>query len=84
MNQQLQITLPEDTVTLINQWIKNSDFPEQERDRLINEAIKWYVTHKQQNSLREQLQQGAIRRAKRDLNLAQEWFNLEEEKWQET
>ena len=81
---QLQITLPEDTVTLINQWVKNSDFPEQERDRLINEAIKWYVNHKQQNSLREQLQQGAIRRAKRDLNLAQEWFNLEEEKWQET
>ena len=84
MKQQLQITLPEDTVTLINQWIENSDFPEQERDRLINEAIKWYVTHKQQNSLREQLQQGAIRRAKRDLNLAQEWFDLEEEKCQET
>lgn len=84
MKQQLQITLPEDTVTLINQWIENSDFPEQERDHLINEAIKWYVTHKQQNSLREQLQQGAIRRAKRDLNLAQEWFDLEEEKCQET
>ena len=84
MRQQLQITLPEDTVTLINQWVKNSDFPEQERDHLINEAIKWYLTHKQKNSLREQLQQGAIRRAKRDLNLAQEWFNLENEAWQET
>ena len=24
MKQQLQITLPEDTVTLINQWVKNS------------------------------------------------------------
>lgn len=82
MRQQLEISLPEDTVRLINQWVKNSNSPEEERNHLIDEAIKWYVTQKQQDILRQQLQEGAIRRAERDLNLAQEWFNLEEETWQ--
>jgi CopG family transcriptional regulator/antitoxin EndoAI len=75
MRQQLQITLPEDTVRLINQWVKNSNSPEEERNNLIDEAIKCYVHQKQQDTLRQQLQEGAIRRAERDLNLAQEWFD---------
>ena len=32
-------------------------------------------------ALRKQLKEGAIRRAKRDLHLAGEWFSLEEEVW---
>ena len=82
MRQKLEISLPEDTVRLINQWVKNSNSPEEERNHLIDEAIKLYVTHKQQDTLRHKLQEGAIRRAKRDLSLALEWFNLEEETWQ--
>jgi CopG family transcriptional regulator/antitoxin EndoAI len=31
--------------------------------------------------LKEQLKEGAIRRAERDRQLAEEWFSLEEEAW---
>jgi CopG family transcriptional regulator/antitoxin EndoAI len=32
-----------------------------------------------QANIKEQLKQGAIKRAERDLGLVKEWFNLEEE-----
>ncbi|CCI30387.1 conserved hypothetical protein [Microcystis sp. T1-4] len=35
----------------------------------------------QRNYLKQQLKEGAIVRAERDLNLAQDWFSLEEYLW---
>jgi hypothetical protein len=35
-----------------------------------------------QQSLRERLKQGYLANAQRDLEIAQEWFTLEEEAWQ--
>ncbi|GCA94274.1 conserved hypothetical protein [Microcystis aeruginosa 11-30S32] len=35
----------------------------------------------QRNYLKQQLKEGAIVRAERDLNLAQDWVSLEEELW---
>jgi CopG family transcriptional regulator / antitoxin EndoAI len=81
MARQLQITLPEDTMQLLDRWLASSDYPEKEYNDLINEAIKLYIAEKQINHLKQQLKEGAIVRAERDLNLAEDWFSLEEELW---
>jgi CopG family transcriptional regulator/antitoxin EndoAI len=61
--------------------LASSDYPEKEYNNLINEAIKLYILEQQRNYLDQQLKEGAIVRAKRDLNLAQYWFSPEEELW---
>jgi CopG family transcriptional regulator/antitoxin EndoAI len=81
MARQLQITLPEDTMQLLDRWLASSDYPEKEYNDLINEAIKLYIAEKQINHLKQQLKEGAIVRSERDLNLAEDWFSLEEELW---
>jgi CopG family transcriptional regulator/antitoxin EndoAI len=40
MARQLQITLPEDTMQLLDRWLTSSDYPEKEYNNLIHEAIK--------------------------------------------
>lgn len=72
MNKQLNITLPEETLQLINQLNQQGDPSD-----FINEAVQYYVSQKA--DLRQQLQEGAIQRAERDLTLAEEGFELEEE-----
>ena len=52
------------------------------RSRFIDEAIKHYIEQIGRTNLRKQLKEGAIRRAQRDLTLAEEWFTLDEEAWQ--
>ncbi|MTJ07819.1 MULTISPECIES: ribbon-helix-helix domain-containing protein [unclassified Anabaena] len=74
MHRRINITLPEETIQLIDQVIQKGD-----RSRLINEAIQYYMAEKALVNLRQQLQAGAIQRAERDLGLVEEWFNLEEE-----
>ena len=76
MHRRLNITLPEETIQLIDQVIQKGD-----RSRFINEAVQYYIAEKALANLREQLKEGAIRRANRDLELAEEWFDLEEEAW---
>jgi CopG family transcriptional regulator/antitoxin EndoAI len=81
MARQLQITLPEDTMQLLDRWLASSDYPKKEYNNLINEAIKLYIMEPQRNYLKQQLKEGAIVRAERDLNLAQDWFSPEEYLW---
>jgi len=76
MRQRLNITLPEDTVRLMDRIAKKGD-----RSRLIAEAVTEYVGKVGRARLRKRLQEGALRRAERDLRLAGEWFALEEEAW---
>jgi CopG family transcriptional regulator/antitoxin EndoAI len=76
-HKRLNITLPESTVTLL-ETVANKG----ERSNFINVAIKTYVKQVKQESLRERLKEGAVVRSKRDLELADEWFNIEEELWQ--
>lgn len=74
----LNITLPETTVTLL-ETVANKG----ERSAFIDNAIKAYIKQTKQKSLRERLQEGAIARGKRDLEIAEDWFEVEEELWQE-
>ncbi len=74
MHRRINITLPEETVRLIDRVSSKGD-----RSRLIDQAVKRYVAGARRRELRKRLQEGALRRAERDLRLAEESFFLEEE-----
>ncbi len=76
MYRRLNITLPEETVRLIDRLAKKGD-----RSRFINEAVRRFAAARRQTALRKQLREGALKRADRDLALSEDWFALEEETW---
>ena len=77
MYQRINVTLPEETLGLIDRLIEKG-----ERSRFIDCAVRHYVEAVGQANLKQQLKEGAFKRAERDLRLAEEWFPLEEEAWQ--
>ncbi len=77
MYRRLNVTLPEGTVRMIDQAAKRGN-----RSRFIDLAVKRYVEQVGRANLRQMLKEGAVRRAGRDLRIAQEWFHLEEAAWQ--
>ena len=76
MHRRINITLPEETVRLIDRVSEKGD-----RSRLIDKAVRRYVAETRRANLRKRLKEGALRRAERDLHLAAESFFLEEEAW---
>jgi CopG family transcriptional regulator/antitoxin EndoAI len=79
MHQRINITLPEETIDLIDR-VTNK----QNRSGFIDQAVRYYVDAIGSANLRKRLKEGAIRRAERDLRLAEEWFSLDEEAWPES
>ncbi len=77
MHRRINSTLSEETVEFIDRLVKKGD-----RSRFIDAAIRQYVQELGRKNLRRRLKEGALKRAKRDLELAEEWFALEEEAWQ--
>jgi CopG family transcriptional regulator/antitoxin EndoAI len=73
----LNITLPESTLALL-ETVANKG----ERSTFIDNAIKAFIKQNKQITLRESLKEGAIARSERDLNLADEWFEIDDELWQ--
>ena len=76
MHRRVNITLPEETIRLIDRVTDRGD-----RSRLIDEAVKFFVQARNRGTLRKLLKEGALRRAERDLRLTEEWFVPEEEVW---
>ena len=76
MRKRINITLPEETVKLLDRVAEKGD-----RSELINKAVRSFITQKGRANLRRQLKEGAIKWAARDLELAEEWFGIEEEAW---
>ena len=74
----INITLPVETVEILGAVVDKGS-----RSTFIDEAIKSHAKKLKGKDLREQLEEGAIVRAERDLALAQEWFHLEEGLWQD-
>jgi len=77
MRQRLNITLPKETVQLIDRVAKKGD-----RSRVIDLAVREFVTSKTKAKLRKQLKEGYIRWAEHDRELVQAWSPLDEEAWQ--
>ncbi len=74
MYRRLNVTLPEETVRLIDRAAQRGN-----RSRFIDQAVKHYVEQVGRANLRKRLKEGAVRQAERDLRLAEEWFALEEQ-----
>lgn len=70
--QRLNITLPNDTVRLLDHVAAKGD-----RSRLVDEAVRYFVKTKGRANLRKLLRDGARKHADRDLMLAEEWFALD-------
>lgn len=77
MNKRLNITLPEQTVRLMDRVAGKG-----RRSSLIDHAVRRYVKDSTRASLRKQLAESYEANAEFDLQLAGEWFPLEEEAWQ--
>lgn len=69
MSQRLNITLPEETIELVDRAA-----PRGRRSRWIDEAVRFFIRHKGKARLRNQLERGAKARSERDLHVATEWF----------
>ncbi len=76
-HKRLNITLPESTVALLEEMAGKGS-----RSTFIDDAIKAQAKNLKQQNLLDQLKEGAIARAERNLQMAQEWSHLEDEVWQ--
>jgi CopG family transcriptional regulator / antitoxin EndoAI len=77
MHKSANITLPEETLALIDRVMDHGD-----RSRFIGQAVRHYIQETGRANLRKRLKEGAVRRAERDLDLAEEWFTIDEDVWQ--
>jgi len=74
MYRKINISLPEQTLHLIEQITDKRN-----RSRFIDEAVKYYMEQVSNIRLREQLKEGAVKRAERDLKLSQELNDMEDD-----
>ena len=79
MNKRINVILPTTTVAVLDKVATKGS-----RSALIDRAIRHYVKTRSRQNLRERLKQEALTNAERDLQMAAEWFPLEEEAWQLT
>ena len=72
LHRRVNVTLPEDTIRLIDRSASHGN-----RSRFIDEAVRYFVREHGHTRLRQLLEEGAQRRAERDLAIAEEWFNVD-------
>ena len=75
-HRRLNITLPERTVQLLDRVADKGN-----RSRLIAAAVERYVQEEGRARLRSLLREGAVTHAARDLEIAEEWFLIDEQAW---
>ena len=75
-NQRINVILPTSTVAVLDKVATKGS-----RSALIDHAIRHYVKTQSRQKLRERLKEEALVNAERDLQMAAEWFPLEEEAW---
>jgi CopG family transcriptional regulator/antitoxin EndoAI len=77
MHQRINITLPADTVRLLDRVA-----PKGNRSRFIDEAVRAQVKRAARSKLRKELKEGYLRENETNRQLAEEWFLLDEEAWE--
>src|SRR2546421_10784175 len=76
MSKRVNIMLPDKTIKVLDRVAPKGD-----RSRFISQAVLHYVQTQSVANLRERLRQGAIANAKLNLEIAEEWFPVEQEAW---
>jgi CopG family transcriptional regulator / antitoxin EndoAI len=77
MSKRINVMLPDQTAKVLDKVAVKGD-----RSRFISQAVLYYVQTQSKANLRERLKQGALANAKLDLEIAKEWFPVEQEAWQ--
>ena len=77
MSKRLNIMLPDATLRVLDRVA-----PKGARSHFISEAVLHFVQTRSATNLRERLKQGALANTKLDLEIAEEWFPVEQEAWQ--
>jgi CopG family transcriptional regulator/antitoxin EndoAI len=74
MNKRINITLPDKTLAVLDRVA-----PKGNRSRFISRAVLHFIESHGKETLRERLKREALANAGRDVEMAAEWFPLEEE-----
>lgn len=77
MNKRINVILPSTTIAVLDRVVKRGN-----RSALIDRAVQFYVKAQSSRNLRDRLKEEALANSQRDLEMAAEWFPLEEEAWQ--
>ena len=76
MSRRLNISLPDETVRLLDRVAAKG-----ERSQVIAEAVTKYVVEVGKARIRRRMKERAVKRADLDLQIAEEWFPVDEEAW---
>jgi CopG family transcriptional regulator/antitoxin EndoAI len=74
MSKRINIVLPEKTLAVLDRVA-----PKGSRSQFISRAVLYFVESRGREVLRERLKQEALANAARDVEMAAEWFALEQE-----
>jgi CopG family transcriptional regulator/antitoxin EndoAI len=77
MSKRINVILPDATVAVLDRVV-----PKGKRSRFIDRAVLQFVKTEGTANLRERLKAGALANAKLNLEIAEEWFPVEQEAWQ--
>lgn len=77
MHRRINITLPAETVQLLDRVAPKGD-----RSRFIDEAVREQAKRSAKARLRKALKEGYLRENETNRQLAEEWFLLDEKAWQ--
>ena len=77
MAKRINVILPEATVRTIDRLSRPG-----QRSRFIERAVQHYVTTASPEALQERLKQAALRDHDLDLEIASDWFAVDQEQWQ--
>ena len=78
LRKRITVTLPMDTIRVLEKTVKKGD-----RSETINRALIAYLGKLKKQSLRRRLKEEAQANAAEDLRLAHEWFHLDQEAWEQ-
>jgi CopG family transcriptional regulator/antitoxin EndoAI len=79
MTKRINVVLPVETLRVLDRVA-----PKGNRSRLISEAVLQFVKSRSRRNLAVRLKAGALAHGTRDLEIAEEWFSVDEAAWQRT
>ena len=79
MSKRINVMLPDETMTVLDRLTTRGG-----RSRFVSRAVIHYVQSRARQNLRDQLTAGYQAKALENLQIALEWFPLEEEAWKKS
>ncbi len=78
MTKRINVILPEETIRTIDRMARPG-----QRSRFIQSAVLHYVATASPEALQERLKQASLRDRDLDLEIANDWFAVDQEQWQQ-